>query len=693
MTTLADPRETYTVPFREALKPPPDLTVWEWSDEHRVLSQVASAEPGRWVTDRTPYLREILECLSPSCPVRKVIFRKSAQVGGPLALDTPIPTVDGWTTMGDVAVGDWLFDELGQPCRVQSVSPVMRGRDCYRVRFDDGEAVVCDAAHRWPVWDFTSRNPKLKTLTIGQMLGRVRIGKRYRYAIDTCKPTQLPERDLLVHPYVLGVWLGDGNSIMNHISVEETDAEVADHLNACGVAAVFRLPTWRKGKCANIVVDPTPRLADQFEREGPVAVRRHTSAFTRALRFLDVLDNKHIPEAYLRASHKQRLALLQGLMDSDGTITPDGKRCEFSNINRHLVDGVVELLGSLGYKTSVYPVKPKTKAYPGGRICTSQPSWRVSWTAYREEPMFRLSRKLRRMGSIEQGRPSRGKRRRIVAIEPVPPVPVRCIEVDSPNHLYLCGRGWIPTHNTEAGNNWVAFVVDMVGGPMLIVQPTVELAKRWSKQRLAPMIRDTPRLYGKITDARSRDSGNTMLAKEFPGGILIVTGANSAIGLRSMPAASLFFDEVDAYPDSVNGEGHAIELGERRAQTFPFRKIFEVSTPKLKYASRIDDDFESSDRAFFYVPCPECGAFQRLVHTNLVYEEEAPHAALYACGACGDLLREGHKTRMLAQGQWFRRVDEPEGVGPVRLVSAEEVPVLDHGDGWWGPRPPDPNRP
>ncbi|MDH5528308.1 MAG: phage terminase large subunit family protein, partial [Nitrospirota bacterium] len=107
------------------------------------------------------------------------------------------------------------------------------------------------------------------------------------------------------------------------------------------------------------------------------------------------------------------------------------------------------------------------------------------------------------------------------------------------------------------------------------------------------------------------------------------------------------------------------------------------STPKLKYASRIDDDFESSDRAYFYVPCPRCGTFQRLLHTNLVYDEEAPHGAVYACGACAELLREGNKTRMLAQGRWFRRVDDwPDG-----------LKVLDHGDGRWAPRPPDPNKP
>src|SRR5690606_2765289 len=120
---------------------------------------------------------------------------KGAQVGGPLAVDTPIPTVDGWTTMGEVRAGDWLFDECGMPCRVQSVSPVMTDHDCFRVKFDDGEEVVCDGQHRWRVWEFTLHSGVEKTLTTREMFGRTSFdsGKRYRFAIDVCAPAELPE--------------------------------------------------------------------------------------------------------------------------------------------------------------------------------------------------------------------------------------------------------------------------------------------------------------------------------------------------------------------------------------------------------------------------------------------------------------------------------------------------------------------
>ena len=122
---------------------------------------------------------------------------------------------------------------------------------------------------------------------------------------------------------------------------------------------------------------------------------------------------------------------------------------------------------------------------------------------------------------------------------------------------------------TEAGNNWLGYVIHHAPGPMLFVQPTVDMAKKLSKQRLAPMIAESPVLAERISPTRERDSGNTMLMKEFRGGVLMVTGANSAVGLRSMPIRYLFLDEVDAYPGDVDGEGDPVQLAERRTTTFP----------------------------------------------------------------------------------------------------------------------------
>ena len=315
----------------------------------------------------------------------------------------------------------------------------------------------------------------------------------------------MPDQDLILHPYVLGLWLGDGSSIMNHISVHEEDAEIVEHLRACGVEAEYRLPHWRKGRIANVVIDPTFRMRRE---DGASLSDCFRSRFVKRLRKLDVLDNKHVPLEYMRASRWQRLELVRGLMDSDGTISPDGKRCEFSNADRGLIDAMVELLRGLGYKPAVYHGRARRKVFgDDGRMCAAAEYWRISWTGYAEEPMFRLSRKLARMRSIENGRPWKSRRRRIVTIRPVSSVPVRCIEVDSPSHLFLCGKGWIPTHNTEAGNNWIGFAIHQAPGPMLAVQPTVELAKRNSRQRIDPLIDESPELRERVKPARSRDAG------------------------------------------------------------------------------------------------------------------------------------------------------------------------------------------
>lgn len=206
---------------------------------------------------------------------------------------------------------------------------------------------------------------------------------------------------------------------------------------------------------------------------------------------------------------------------------------------------------------------------------------------------------------------------------------------------------------TECGNNWIGYVIHMVPGPMMAVAPTVELAKRNSKQRIDPQLEDVPELRALVKPARSRDSGNTILSKEFPGGLLVMTGANSAVGLRSMPARFLFMDEVDGYPGDVEGEGDPILLAERRSATFQRRrKVFLVSTPTTKGLSRIQREFEGSDQRYFHVPCPECDHFQPLRFTQLKWPEGRPREAQYTCEECGALIDEHHKTQMLARGRW-----------------------------------------
>lgn len=205
---------------------------------------------------------------------------------------------------------------------------------------------------------------------------------------------------------------------------------------------------------------------------------------------------------------------------------------------------------------------------------------------------------------------------------------------------------------TEIGLNWIGWFIDTQKAPMMCVQPTTEMTARFSKQRLEPMIDASPRLRAKIPPARSRDSGNTIELKEYPGGVIILAGANSSASLRSMPARYLFLDEVDAYPYDLAGEGDPISLAEARTSTFPRRKLFLCSTPTIESLSRIHKEWLASDQRRYHVPCPHCHEVQPLTWDHLHWPDGQPHEAQYACDHCGALIPEYHKPAMLARGQW-----------------------------------------
>lgn len=219
---------------------------------------------------------------------------------------------------------------------------------------------------------------------------------------------------------------------------------------------------------------------------------------------------------------------------------------------------------------------------------------------------------------------------------------------------------------TEAGNNWIGYIIDVAPAPTLMVMPTEETAKTNSKIRIEPMVDSSPRLRAKIAPARSRDSDNTILQKGFPGGTLIMVGANAPARLRSLPMRNVFFDEVDGYPKDAGGEGSPVDLAEVRTQAFARRKIFKISTPTVEGASVIEAEFETTDKRYYYVPCPECGVAQILKWDNLRWEKGKPlTSTYYECEHCQFQIQEYHKTEMLAAGEWVATA--PEAASPIRF--------------------------
>jgi replicative DNA helicase len=424
-------------------------------------------------------LDEILAGLQPAS---LTIVGARPAMGKALALDTPVPTPQGWSTMGTLRVGDQVFDEGGRPCTVRYVSPVFTGHRCYRVSFDDGSALVADAGHRWlsydyPAWkshrererraaDPARRDPRLardqsarwrlpRVVTTEQMVAeglRAAGGSRPNWYMPLAGALDRPDADLSVDPYVLGCWLGDGTTTSGALTIGDGDA--AHFVGELGLRG-YRLSrraglTW--------ATTPVPGAGAWQGYRGPGRI------LARELQHVGLLGGagKHIPAPYLRASFKQRLELLQGLMDTDGTVTNGNGTAELCLANRGLLEQAWELVCSLGHKP--HAIRERRIALPDGREARA---WRFCWTP--RDPVFRLARKAERLAlTASRRRNGRHTRRAVVAVDEVPTVPVRCIAVDSPSHLFLAGRSMTPTHNTSLALGMLTHVGMVLRRPALL---------------------------------------------------------------------------------------------------------------------------------------------------------------------------------------------------------------------------------
>ena len=210
---------------------------------------------------------------------------------------------------------------------------------------------------------------------------------------------------------------------------------------------------------------------------------------------------------------------------------------------------------------------------------------------------------------------------------------------------------------TEVGLNWIGYIMDHAPAPTLVVVPTIQVRKRWAKQRLDPMLNETPALEAIFNNRSKRDKSNSDEIKDFPGGMLVMGGANSPASLASMPIRYVLCDEVDRFPWDVGGEGDPLGLVDERQKTFPRRKTLLASTPTIKHASRIDAEYTDSDQRTYHLPCPDCGHYQPLIWKQLGWNSRLTEA-WYTCEECGSAISENHKTAMLANGRWVAKYPE-----------------------------------
>jgi len=383
--------------------------------------------------------------------------------GKMLKTDLPLPTPNGWTTMGEVEVGDELLDEKGKPTKILSKTPVQIPKKAFELEFSDGTTIEACSEHQWVTWThyerkaflrsqyvddhsnfpdnwsqwrskrkFGTGEPKVypqytkgpRVRTTQEIVDTLTFGKRNdnNHAIPMTKPLDLPRKDLPVSPYTLGAWLGDGSKKDTTLSI--MDKEILQRVEKDGYKTKeYKTP---KDKCNQYKLGKHGSEPDSLHQN---------------LKKQNLIRNKHIPPKYLRASPQQRLELLRGLMDTDGWVESQNY-VAITQKRRKLLDDIEELVISLGMKTNR---RTRTYANNGG---IEDNYHEISFRA--TEQVFNLPRKADRLDlSVSQG--LRNKHRMIVGAKRIDTSPMQCITVDSPNSMYLAGESMIPTHNTRAG--------------------------------------------------------------------------------------------------------------------------------------------------------------------------------------------------------------------------------------------------
>lgn len=345
--------------------------------------------------------------------------------GKALALDTPILTPDGWKTMKELKIGDEVFGDDGKPTKIINTSPIFYNHKCYEVTFEDGEKIIADADH---LWEVKAKNckPEIRVFTTQELsknFSHTRKdgkGTEYKYRVKISEPVNFPEKQLPVHPYILGLWLGDGCSADGYITIHVNDCQdLINNIEAFG----YSVKSIKKDSSNNC------RVRINNEQDIPLKTLLRTN---------NLLNNKHIPNEYLYSSMQQRSLLLQGLMDTDGYVNSIGSYCEFSQKSDKIIESVTKLLDSLCYKYSLmerYTTCNKKKFK----------SYRIQFYSSKEKPCFRMKRKYERLPDKTS---NRQKYKSIINIEEVPSVPTKCISVDNDSHLFLCGKKNTVTHNS-----------------------------------------------------------------------------------------------------------------------------------------------------------------------------------------------------------------------------------------------------
>lgn len=638
----------------DMFNPPERISVSEAAEKNISLN-IPGAYVGPYRVSTTPYMQEPMDTLA-SREYEGVAFCGPAQSGKALPLDVPIATPAGWTTMGQIKVGDVIFGSDGRPTKVTFATKVMRGHTCYRITFDDGTSMPADAGHKWQVDDLLSENRKVLTTTeiiVGIMQGRP---GRSRYAISNTAPLQAHAADLPLDPYSFGVWLGDGSSNHSTLHLNASDRDIAERVRSAG----FGLSVEKVKDAHTLTIKPEVSFRHALKATGVLHTKRGPGT------------EKRIPAAYLRASEAQRRALLAGLMDTDGYASKNGV-CEIISTIPRLADGIEELLVSLGMKVRRI-LKPTRCSYKGEFVhgfaerITFAPEVSPFWTA-RKVQMFNDRAKPRRE--------SYTGRRFITKIDPIASVPVRCIQVASKDHLFLAGRQMVPTHNTEALIlNWLAYGVAVDPMDMIIYNPSHSAARDFAVRRVDRMHRHSPAI-GRMLSPKADDDNRH--DKMYRNGMLLTLSWPSVTEFAGKPIGRAALTDFDRMDDDIDGDGNPFDLASKRTTTFgSFAMTMAESSPSrpLEDPRWIQETphqappvtgilalYNRGDRRRWYWPCLNCdhyfeGSFRSMRWADGADtsgdKTEASESCYMPCPNCDFRLRPNMRRDMNEAGAWLK---------------------------------------
>lgn len=387
--------------------------------------------------------------------------------GKMLDINTPILTEKGWKKNGELVAGDRVFDEQGNLCNVLIAHDFALPERAYRVNFSDGTYLDAGGEHLWVTLDHLERkkiNREGGHLPDIDWANKNSVNTDHIFATQTysargdrshciplTKPLIYPKAELPIDPYVLGIWLGDGDN--SGAVITSPDEFIVNEIKQRGYK-VTRHSSINQDACGRYCIGSKASMRCKITgRMLP------NDSMTSRLKDLNLIKNKHIPDVYITADAESRLALLRGLMDSDGYAEKNGSGAEFSSTRIELANGVMQLARSLGQK----PILASGRATLYGKDCG--PKYRVTFKPTIH--VFSLPRKRDRI-KLRQAQDMRNHHRMITKVERIELKMMRCITVDSPNSMYLAGEALIPTHNTSAGVHWVLWEIIHATKPLRI---------------------------------------------------------------------------------------------------------------------------------------------------------------------------------------------------------------------------------